>query len=290
MISFYLYRLAGFLCPLLPARFGYWLFARLGDIAFLLASRRQNTYFENLRRVLGDSASSERTRAIARRGFENLLKNYFDLFRSHTLTGDQLRAQLASVEGLEYLEEAIRQGKGVIAGSGHFGTWDIILHMAPLYLNREIIAPNERLKPEILFQYVMRLRRSQGIEIVPIDKAPRLLIQALRAGKVAGLAFDRDITESGPIVKFFGGKARLPDGAVQLSLRYGAPVVIGFSVRQPDNRSRVFIEPPLTFEKTGNEAKDICAGVQRIAAILEKYIRQYPDQWLMFQKVWLENQ
>ena len=32
--------------------------------------------------------------------------------------------------------------------------------------------------------------------------------------------------------------------------------------------------------------RDLQIGVQRIAAVLEKYIRQYPDQWLMFQKIW----
>jgi KDO2-lipid IV(A) lauroyltransferase len=59
-------------------------------------------------------------------------------------------------------------------------------------------------------------------------------------------------------------------------------------VRQPDNRSVVYVEPALVFEKTGDMARDIQAGVQQIANVLEKYIRQYPDQWLMFQKIWEE--
>ncbi len=287
-MRYYLFRLAGFLCPLLPAPLGYWLCARAADAAFPFASSRLKTYFENLRHVLGPDVSPAQVRAVARRGFENLLKNYFDLFRGHKMTREKLQSQLTAVYGIEHLQSALKEGKGVIAGSAHFGTWDMILSLAPMYLNMPTVVPNERLKPEKLFQYILALRRSQGIEVVAIDTAPRLMIKALKAGHIAGLAFDRDITRTGPHVNFFGVPTQMPDGAVHLALKYGTPVVMGFSVRQRDNRSVVYIEPPLFFEKTGNLDADICAGVQRMAAIMEKYIRQYPDQWLMFQRIWDE--
>ncbi len=283
---YYLFRFLGFVCPLLPARFGYWLFARLGDLGFLLTRNRQRTYFYNLRRVLGAQATPAEVNAMAHQGYQNLLKNYFDLFRAHRLTRDELQAQLAGVQGFEYLERAVRQGKGVVAGTAHFGNFDLVMQVTAAYLQTEIVAAHERLRPESLFRYVAALRHSQGIEMVAVDRAPRAIIKALRAGHVAGLAFDRDITRTGPRVNFFGAPAQLPDGAVQLSLKYGAPVIIGFAVRQRDNRCFVYIEPPIQFEKSGDDKKDIRAGVQRIANILEKYIRRYPDQWLMFQKIW----
>ncbi len=287
-MAFYFYRFAGWVCPWLPARFGYWLFARFGDLGFWLAGKRQTTYFYNLRRVLGDQATPAQMNAVARRAYQNLLKNYFDLFRWHKITKDKIREQLAGLYGYEYLENAMKQGNGVIAGSGHFGAWDLIINITAAYLDAKIIVPNERIKPEKLFQYILALRRSQGIEVVPLDAAPRAMIKALRDKQMVGLAYDRDITQTGPIVTFLGAPTQMPDGAVQLSLKFGAPVIIGFSVRQPDNRCKVYIEPPLEFVKTGDTQHDIQVGVQRIAAVLEKYIRQYPDQWLMFQKIWNE--
>jgi KDO2-lipid IV(A) lauroyltransferase len=285
-MAYYLFRFAGFVCPLLPARFGYWFFARLGDLMFLFTARRQQAYFYNLRRVLGDQASSVQVNTVARQAFQNLLKNYFDLFRWHKITKDRIREQLADLHGFEHLANAMKQGKGVIAGSGHFGAWDLVIHLAAAYLETEIVVPNERIQPERLFQYILALRRSQGIEMVPLDVAPRALIKALREKKMVGLAYDRDLTQTGPTVDFFGAPTQMPDGAVQLSLKYGAPVIVGFSIRQPDNRSVVYIEPALEFVKTGDTPHDIQVGVQRIAAVLEKYIRQYPGQWLMFQKIW----
>ena len=287
-MAYYFYRFAGWVCPRLPTRFGYWLFARFGDLIFFLTAKRQTTYFYNLRRVLGDEATPTEINVVARRAFQNLLKNYFDVFLWHRMTREMILEQLAGLHGLEYLESAMKQGTGVIAGSGHFGAWDLVIHLAAVFLDAKIVVPNERIKPEKLFQYIQQLRSEQGIDIVPLDLAPRAIIKALRDKQMVGLAYDRDLTKTGPIVTFFGAPTQMPDGAVQLSLKYGAPVIVGFSVRQPDNRSVIYIEPPLQFDKTGDLARDIQAGVQKIANVLEKYIRQYPDQWLMFQQIWDE--
>lgn len=267
-------------------RFGYWLFTRLGDLLFLFTAQQQTTYFYNLRRVLGDDATPAQMNVIARRAFHNLLKNYFDLLGGHALSKDRIRARLADLHGFEHIENALKQGKGVIVGSAHFGAWDLVINLAAAYLDAHVVVPNERLKPEKLFQYILSLRNSHGIEVVPIDVAPRALIKALRAGQIAGFAFDRDITKTGPFVNFLGRPTQMPNGAVQLALKYGAPVIIAFCVRLPDNRSEVFIEPPLQFAKSGDAQRDLREGVQKLADVMERYIRQYPDQWLMFQKIW----
>lgn len=283
---YYAYRIAAYVCPRLPVQFGYWLFARIADLAFLFAGNKPSPYRYNLRRVLGESATPAQLNAVARRAYQNLAKNYFDLLRAPGISREKINAQLAGLYGFEHMENAMKQGKGVIAGSGHFGAWDLVIHLAAIYLNAHVIVPNERLKPEKLFQFILKLRNSSGIEMVPLDIAPRALIKSLRAGQIAGLAYDKDVTKTGPYVDFFGQPAQMPDGAVQLSLKFNAPVIMGFSVRQPDNRSIVYVEPIIEFEKTGDMQKDIQAGVQKMTRVLEKYIRQYPDQWLMFQSIW----
>jgi KDO2-lipid IV(A) lauroyltransferase len=281
----YVFRFAGFICPLLPSRLGYWLFARAGDLVFLF-SDRNGYYWRNLRRVLGDSAPPARVNAVARRAHQNLLKNYFDLFSSHKLTRQELDRHLVAIHGLELIENALAGGKGLIIGSGHFGAWDIVIHIAAMFLKAHVILPVEQIKPEKLFHTISEWRAAQGIEIVPLDIAPRAIIKTLRAGQIVGLAYDRDITKSGPYVDFFGKPAQMPEGAAQLAIKYGAPVIVGISVRHPDNRCEVFVEPPIEFERTGDTQRDVRAGVQKIARVLEKFIRQYPDQWLMFQKIW----
>ncbi len=287
-MSFWFYRLATTLAPLVPERFGYWLFARFGDVAYIFGRRAREQYLKNLEHVLGaDSAPAELER-LARLAFRNLLKNYFDLFRGHRLTSDQVRAQLAQVIGFEHMESALAQGNGVIAGSAHYGNYNLFLHLSAIYLKERarIVVPVEHLRPEKLYQLVKEQRASQGIEIVPVESAARTLIKTVRAGNIAGLALDYDVTGTGQLIDFFGAPARLPDGAAALSLKYNAPVILGFSRRLDNNRCEIVIEPPLEMESTGDQARDTRVGTEQVARVLEKWIRRYPEQWLMLQPIW----
>jgi KDO2-lipid IV(A) lauroyltransferase len=290
-MSFWLYLGATWLAPLLPERLGYWLFARLGDLAYVFGKQARGTYLKNLEHVLGPEATDADRKRITRHAFRNLLKNYFDLFRGHLLNERQLRAQLTEVVGFEHLEEAVAQGKGIVTGSAHFGNFNLFIHLAALYLggHRQIVVPTERLSPERLYELVRKQRAAQGIEIVPVDTAGRALIKALRNGGMIGLALELDVTHTGIVVDFFGAPARLPDGAPALALKYQAPLVIGFTRRLPDNRCKVVIEPALQLVSTGDLRKDSRAGVEKIARRLEDWISRYPEQWLMFQPIWEED-
>lgn len=290
-MSYWFYLLATILVPLLPEGFGYWVFARLGDLGYLFARKPRAAYLKNLRHVLGPDAKPAELNRNARRAFQNSMKNYYDLFRAHRMTKDQLRAQLAEVIGFEHIETALAQGKGLVAGSAHFGNFNLFLHLTGVYLkeHRDVVVPIERIKPERLYKLVERQRASQGVEVVPVDSAARMLIKRLRAGSIIGLALDLDVTHTGPVVDFFGAPAQLPDGAVALALKYQTPLIIGFPRRLPDNRTVAIIEPPVQFETTGDLAKDTRAGVEKIAHQMEGWICRYPDQWVMFQPIWEED-
>ncbi len=289
MLRFLLYWLLSGLVPLLPERFGYWLFERAGDIAYLLARNYRAAYIDNIKHVLGPDAGPARLNYIARRAFQNLLKNYYDLFRGHSLSEQQLLAELSRLDGFEYVEQGLAQGHGVIAASAHFGNFNLVIRLTAIYLKgHRVVVPNERLKPERLFRLVVRQRAAQGIDIVPVDVVTRALVKTLKSGGLAGLALDLDPTHSGLVVDFFGAPARLPDGAVALALKYDAPLVVGFSRRLDDNRCEIVIEP-VQFQRTSSLAADVRSGVAQVARLLESWIGKYPEQWIMFTRIWKED-
>jgi Kdo2-lipid IVA lauroyltransferase/acyltransferase len=290
--AYWVYLIATSLAPMLPEKVGYWLFAIFGQVAYVFGQGARTNYLNNLKHVVGPNVPESERKRIARQAFRNSFKNYFDLFRGHRLSEQQIRSQISQVIGFEHLESALAQGKGIVAGTAHFGNFNLFLHLAAVYLKGycHVIVPNERLRPERLFELVKRQRAAQGIEIVPVDTAVRQMIRALHAGSMVGLALDFDITNTGTVVDFFGSPARLPDGGVALSLKYGAPLVIGFTRRLADNRCTVVIEPPVQLEKTNDLATDVQIGMQKLARRLEEWIRRYPDQWMMFQPIWEEDQ
>ncbi len=287
MRSYRLYYLATLLVPLLPEWLGYWLCDRLGDLAFLFARRYRVNYLANLRHALPD-AEPARLRQVTHQAFQNLMKNYYDLFRSHRLTPDQLRSQLEEIIGFEHIEKALAEGRGMIAGSAHIGNFNLFVLLAGLYLKeqRDIVVPVERIEPEQYYELVKRQRASQGVEIVPVDQAARTLVKMVRSGDIVGLALDLDVTHTGPIVDFFGAPAQLPDGAVALALKYKSPFILGYARRLPNNKCIAIIEPPIEFETTGDLAKDTRAGMEKVIKVLERWICEHPEQWILFQRIW----
>ncbi len=282
------YRFAIWLAPRLPQQFGFWLFARIGDVAYLVGKTGRENYQANLKHVIGYDRPQAEYDRITRKACQNSLKNYFDLFRGHSLSPDQVYAQLESVEGLEHLDNAIALGKGIAGGSAHFGNFNMFVHLTAVHLNKqhEVVVPVERLKPAAVFEIVTKQRAAQGIELVPSDTAGRVLLKKLRAGAILGLAVDLDPTHTGPFVKFFGAPAQLPDGAAVLAIKFNAPLILAFNRRLENNKCAVVIEPPLELERTGDLQTDSRAAVEKIAARMEHWIRQYPDQWILFSRVW----
>jgi lauroyl/myristoyl acyltransferase len=133
---------------------------------------------------------------------------------------------------------------------------------------------------------VVSLRASKGIRLIPIDTFLRPLFKALRNNEIVGLAADRNLIGAGTVVDFFGAPCLLNDGHVSLALRTGAALVPAFSLRNPDNHFDAYVEPALALDRTGNAQQDVRAGMAKLAAVLEKWIGQYPEQWVMFQPIW----
>jgi KDO2-lipid IV(A) lauroyltransferase len=66
----------------------------------------------------------------------------------------------------------------------------------------------------------------------------------------------------------------------------GATVLPAFIVRLPDGRYRAIVEEPLTIDSDGDRDSAVRRNIQRYVAILERYVRQYPDQWYCFYPFW----
>ncbi len=281
---YYLYRLAGFLVPLTPLRLGYSVAARLGRLFYRLSPSTRANVRDNVTHVLGEGASAAEVERVTCETFRYIALNYYDLLRVPTLNPAEVE-RVVRVEAWENVERALAAGKGLIMVSAHFGNIEVVLHIL-LFRGIPVTIPVERVHPKVLFQYICRVRTSKGLRLIPIDGPLLELFRALRRGEIAGLAADRDITQSGVIIDFFGAPARLPAGHVQLALRTGAPIVMGFSQRLPDNTFVARFEPPLELENTGDRERDARAGLEKVVATMERYIAQHPEQWAIVVPIW----
>ena len=115
------------------------------------------------------------------------------------------------------------------------------------------------------------------------------LRDALLADEAVVLQGDRVMPgQKGEAVPFLGGTLLLPSGPVKLALATGAPIVPILSVRTARGKVKLFVEPPIEVDAAGGPGA-AREALLRWAAVLEKYVRSYPDQWLMLEPALAED-
>ncbi|NQU09577.1 lysophospholipid acyltransferase family protein, partial [bacterium] len=226
MGKYFQLRFAEFIARILPRPLGYGLARRLADGYLLLDRRGRHCVMSNLRRIHrhgGVELSPRALRALARENFLNFAKYLVDFFHFLQLNQTQLHQLVDFTGAREILAAARSAGQGVIVISAHLGNWE--LGVAALAMEGEPIHavalehPNPRLNELYWTQ-----RRKRGIRVIPLGRAARECIRALRANEIVATVADRDFTPARDTVEFFGAPARLPTGPAKLALATGAPI------------------------------------------------------------------
>lgn len=261
---------------------GHWMFWRFGGY--------RESVISNLSHVYRDRLSAREIRQRARWVFRVSARNFWDLTTvPHFSTRRMSHLQEVLEGSWQTLEDLLAEGRGVIVVTGHLGAFDFVgQYFIDRFKPLALTAPTVN---ESLFTAVTNLRSSRGGRLaVAGPDALRKIIAELKDGGMVVMVADRDFTDSGAPIDFFGTPTRLPSGPVKLARQFGSPIVPVFTYRRNiKTRERRFgftIGEPIWVEKTASREHDLEAGMRRVAAALERAILRSPEQWVMFQSVW----
>ena len=256
-------------------------------LMYRLGPRNRDMIQSNVRHALGAEATAAEIDAVARCIFHNLLKNYFDLLWLPAQKREKI-APLVKIYGEEHIAEAAAFNKGLIALSIHLGNVELMTQFKAI-TDHKLNVVAEHIKNERLYQYIVSLRQSPGINIIPVDTGLREVFRALKRNEFVGLVFDRDVNESGRVIPFFGSPARLPDGYAVLALKLGVPVLPGVVVRTPDGGYALYLDEPMLFEGQASNDDDVRRVMSAVVPVMERFVRQFMDQWVYFHYVWEDD-
>jgi KDO2-lipid IV(A) lauroyltransferase len=273
---------------LIPRPVGYWLVDRLAGLAYRAAGRYRRAVLANVSQVLGRPADDPRVRAAARRCFETSARNFWDLCcLPHTHPGGLLRRTRIDPAGWAVLRAALARGRGVVVVTGHLGSFDSVGQLLTLLPSRPMILTAQT-TAGWLFDAVTWLRASWGASVeTPSPGSLRRILAHLRSGGLIGLVTDRDVERTGRPVWFFGRPATLPVGAARMALETGAALLAVFCPRAGEVYHLLVEEVPVA--RTGDAGRDLEATLAGIVAVLERFISTWPDQWVLFDHVWLDE-
>ena len=277
-------RVLAALVRLLPLRLGWALGAILGQLAFSIVRVRRRVTMENLHHAFSESRSHRELTKIGARCYRNLGRGLVEFCRFPSLTRRNL-SRILEIEGLEHCTRGLAQGKGVIILSGHFGAWELL---SPAFgLNGYPIDALVRSQRNPLAdQLVSRHRRQVGIEIHRVGSTPRGVVRSLRRNHLVIILADQDSGRDGLFIPFLGRLASTAQGPARFAMETGAAVLMSFMVRQPGNRHRLIIHPPMEIPRSGNREEDLFEILQTYTRRLETYVRTYPEQWFWPHRRW----
>lgn len=259
--------------------------AAIGRLAFILGRRLREVGRLNLAMALPALTPSDRDR-ILRGVYRNLGLQLTEFCRMPSYTAEKA-SRIIRYEGLDRYLQARSRGNGVLVLTGHLGAWELssFYHSLMGYPMGMVI---RRLDNPLVDAMVNRIRCLHGNKVLHKDDFARGLIAEMRAGGTVGILMDTNMTPpQGVFVPFFGILACTAAGMARIARKTGAAVLPGFLLwEKNEGRYVLHFGEELEVIATEDQDEDARRNTERFTAEIERYVRQYPDQWLWMHRRW----
>jgi KDO2-lipid IV(A) lauroyltransferase len=273
----------------LPEAVAYAIADGCGTAWYRFAPARRALVTENLRRVcaaIGRPTRGPAFRRLVRAAFISHARYYLELVRIRHLPTERVVAALEVVDWEQRWERALRGG--LVIAAPHMGNFEPYGAFVAQHGIRAT-APVEEIDPPELFTFLHARRGAGQVTVIPLARARRPMVEALRRGEVVALIADRDLGGDGIGVTLFGHPTTLPAGPASLAVMTDRPLAVAACLRTAPGRFRArgwSVDVP----RTGDRRADIAALTSEIARRFEEAIAEAPEQWWgAFQPIWTDQ-
>ncbi len=260
----------------------------VGTGVYYLWFTRRRVARENFARVLSRPPNDPRVGRVVRAAFSNYSVYILNMMRYPRVHRDERRRRVHfNVDPAAHA--AMQQDKPMILVSAHFGNMDYAAPIAVEHYRRMTLAA-ETIKPVELFEYFGRLRSQNGVDLIPYDRAPRKIIEAIKRKEIVGFLIDFGVNSHKDIntvpVRFFGEMTSFPASPAVLAQRYAAPLLVAFARICDDGDTYIDAGPPIEVPRNMPREQVQQETMQKVAERFEKSIRAHPEQWYVFRPMW----
>lgn len=199
-------------------------------------------------------------------------------------TGDKLSF---THEGVEHIEQLVKDGRGGILLSAHLGNWEVAGHLLKR-VNTVINIVMYDGEAEQMKQYMQQFEGNRSFNIIFIkDDISHIyeISAALARNELICLHGDRFRPGNRTMQHSFLGKdALFPAGPFILAAKLKAPVCFVFAFKETNFHYHFYAYPPRVYEGRGTQGME--KMLDEYADILESKLKQYPWQWFNYYDFW----
>jgi len=270
---------------LLPRSWAPVLGSLLGEAAYYLIPGRRRITLDNLRLAFGTTDFDPTP--VAHAAFRSLGRSLMELLESMSQDRTAILRGVR-IEGRTHMEEAFRQGRGVIFLASHYGNWELMsLVNSASGVPTHVVA---RVLDNPWLNRLINQQRERFGAVVINSKDPssvRRILSVLHQKKAVAFLIDQNVVGNrGVYVDFFGRLAYTHKVVALMAIKTGAPVIPSFMHREEGGGHRLVYGKPLTLIKTGNRDHDVWMNTQTMTRAVEDAVRRHPEQWLWMHDRW----
>lgn len=260
-----------FLSHILSRKVAIFITERIADLMYFTLYRKNiKVVISNLRKVEKNISMGDAKKMVLKI-YRNFAKFIYEFLILPKLDKTNLFDHL-EIRHREYLDNAVKRGKGVIVLTSHLGNWELGAGMLGILgYSPTVISLSQSSK--YIKSFFTKRREAVGMKVLYLEEKLTPVLSTLRRGGVVATLGDRVYSGRSEQGILFGEKFYFPAGIFELQKRLGVPILPAFCVREGE-KYKVYFEPELS------------NGINEWAKILEKYIRQYITQWFVFDRLW----
>ena len=257
---------------------------RIGELGYAPLGIRRHVVEKQIAAAFPE-LSDEDIERTARAAYRHLGRNAVEAALMSRRGPQGVLALVERVDGWEHVEAATAGGRAAIGVAAHHGNWEMLGgFLAAKGLRPEVVVRG--MDNRLFEDYLNANRAKLGIDVVHDSGAVRHMTRSLREGRFVCLLADQGVLGlASSFVPFFGRPAKTPRGFAVFALRFEVEAVFMDLLRLPNGKFRAVFEP-IRIERTGDRERDIDAMVARYSQILEKWVREYPEQYFWQHKRW----
>ncbi len=193
------------------------------------------------------------------------------------------------VEGLEYLETAYAEGKGVIMATGHYGNWELLGATVALH-GYPMLSITRKQNNSHMDKAINEFREMVGQQVTYNRGKHGLLAisRMLKEKNLLGVLLTRILMMTA-LSWIYSVNVLLSPWVRTLSRIYGSPILPIFMHNNDDGTCCAKIYPPLYTQKTGDKQRDFYQVTRKLVDILEMEIINHPEMWFWVHDRWKDG-
>jgi KDO2-lipid IV(A) lauroyltransferase len=255
---------------------------------FHVARFRRAEAVRRIKAVFGDEITNKDALRVARISLRNLILNIIEMMRAERIDKQWIDRNIPDFGArIAEIKPIIEEHGGAIIAVPHAGNWDLAGWACQRY-GIPMISIGGKQKNPLVNRWINKQRERGMIMLDRGDSSTlKQMLRMLRKGHVLAILPDVRMYDADLEIDFLGAKANLGRGMAQFAITAGVPIIpavfkrVGLTGHTGERFDIVVPDPALS------KAENIQKMTQSVINIIDRFIRQEPEQWFWYNKRWV---